>query len=414
MKLTTIGAALGLVALTGYLTGCGGSGSGSTLTGASATSRATVILTDSFREDFGHVWATIYHVELTPQTGGAAVVLFDAPAGRQIDLKTLRDASGARYAFLANATIPSGTYTGIKTTIGATLQLFKSGVASGNPIPVDSTLPTDTSGHPVVTLTFRSPKTLGAGNSNLLVDFDLAHFILANNKITPSLAEGDGAGLNDPARHEQDDYRGTVTSLTGVAPALTFTLNRGNNMTVTVTTTAATALFGTTALANGDAVCVTGTLDPTTQALVATQVQTRPVGDSPNEGANHPPLVDGAATSVNASAGTFTLATTRVHGFTPSQTTVKVVTTGSTTLRVDAGATAIAADFFAALAASTSMEVAAEGTYDATTNTLTATHLRLIDPTKNGGWEHDPHGFRGDKGAAGWGNGTTPPPGPGH
>src|SRR5437879_7318013 len=89
------------------LVGCGGGGGGSTSL-TSGTSRATVLITDGFREDFSHVWATIYHVELVPQAGtnnGANVVLFDNSAGVQVDLKTLRDSTGARFSFVGSATI---------------------------------------------------------------------------------------------------------------------------------------------------------------------------------------------------------------------------------------------------------------------------------------------------------------------
>ena len=142
-KLTLTALSLSLT-LSLTLAGCGG-GSGSAST--ASASRATVLLTDSFREDFGHVWATVYHVELVPQGGGSPFVLFDDPTGRQIDLKTLRDAAGARYSFLGSATVPEGTYTGVSVTIGTTMQLFRSGVAVGDPITVDSSVPLDSSGH---------------------------------------------------------------------------------------------------------------------------------------------------------------------------------------------------------------------------------------------------------------------------
>lgn len=398
MKLTVKLTALSLLIGALALSGCGGGGSSA----GSSSSRAAVLITDSFREDFGHVWATIYHVELVPQGGGAAVVLFDDPTGRLIDLKTLRDASGARYSFLGSATIPDGTYTGVNITIGSTMQLFKNGVASGDPIPVDSSVPVDSNGHPLISVTFKSPKTVSsAATTNICIDFDLAHFVLKGSKVVPALVEGDGTGLHDPSRHEQDEYRGTISGLTGTAPTLTFTLNRGNGMTVTVNTTASTALFGA-ALAEGSAVEVTGTLDPATQVLVATQLEVKGVGLPGHEAeGTRAPHVAGAATNINATAGTFTIATTLVRGFTPSQTTVKVVTTSSTVYRADAGATQTATAFFTALAATPNATV--EGTYDATSNTLTATSVKVVDTSKLGGWEHDTHPFRGH-GSDDWGN----------
>src|SRR5262245_59136986 len=128
----------GLCALLGavWLVGCGGGGGGNSLV-SGGSGRVAVLLTDSFREDYAHVWATIYHVELIPQTG-SPVVLFDDASGHQIDLKTLRDSTGERFSFLGSATVPEGTYAGVSVTIGTTMQLFRNGVAVGDPLAVDS------------------------------------------------------------------------------------------------------------------------------------------------------------------------------------------------------------------------------------------------------------------------------------
>jgi len=401
-RLTVFSALMGVV----FLTGCGGGGTGSSVTSSSGTGRAAVLLTDSFREDFGHVWATIYHVELVPQSGDP-VVLYDNPSGLLIDLKTLRDATGARYSFLNSTTIPAGTYTGIRITIGSTMQLFRNGQAVGDPIPVSSTLPLDSSSHPIVSLTFKSPKTVTDSSvSNLIVDFDLAHFILKDSQILPVVQEGDGTGLDDPARHDQGDYLGVVSNLTGTAPTLTFTLNRGNGMTITVVTTASTAVFGASSLVNSSIVEVNGTLDPTTQNLVATQLEVRHVGDPSSEsGDAHAPRVEGTASSLNATAGTFMVTLQCARGFIPSATTVNVVTSSTTTFRSDAGASLSQADFFTAVATTATVEV--EGTYDATSNTLTATAVKIDDHSKDGGWEHAAHTFRDGHGDD-WGHGTLP------
>lgn len=380
------------------LVGCGG---GSASTSPTSTGRATVLLTDSFREEFGHVWATIYHVEIVPQGGGSPTVLFDDPSGRQIDLKTLRDASGARYSFLSTATLPEGTYTGVNVTIGSTMQLFRSGVAVGDPIAVDSSVPLDAAGNPVVSVTFRRPKTVSASTTaNVCIDFDLARFILRGSKIVPSIVEGDGIGLTDPARHEKDDYHGVVSGLTGTAPTLSFTLTRGRGMAVTVTTTAATALYGAT-LAEGSVVEVTGTLDTTTQTLVATRIEVRGSGAPRHETEEDRSFAFGVASAVDATAGTFTLTTRRVHDFTPRKTTVTIVTNASTVYRTDAGATQTQAAFFAALALTPNAAVA--GTYDPGTNTLTASRVGVIDPSKDRGWQRDTEHFRGG-GRDDWGN----------
>ncbi len=403
VKITALSLAMSALALAG----CGGGSAESSLT----SSRATILVTDSPREDYGHVWATIYRVELTPQGGGAPVVVFDNSAGVLIDLRTLRDASGARYSFLSSASVPAGTYTGVSVTVGSTMQLIKTGQTTGTSLIVDSSVARDANGNAVIPVTFRSAKTISGTTTNICIDFDLARFIVRGSKILPSVIEGDGAGLGDPARHEKDDYHGAVSGISGTAPNLSFTLTMGNRQTIAVTTTAATALYGAT-LSEGARVEVEGTLDTVAQALVATKLEVR--GASGAGADLGKPRAAGTASALDATAGIFTLTIKRAKGFTVTGTTVKVVTNSSTELRGDKGATLTAADFFTALTATPN--VAVEGTYDVATNTLTATKARAFDPRKDGpGKVGGGHNFRdsaerGSNGDAvrdhGWGNGS--------
>ncbi len=374
------------------LVGCSGANS----VAPSGGSRVAVLITDSFREDFAHVWATIYHVDLVSQSG-ATIPLFDDTAGHQIDLKTLRDAAGARFSFLGSTTIPAGTYTAIKVTVGSTMQLFQNGVAVGNPLPVDSSIPTDASGKPVLSLNFEHPKAIDASTANLVIDFDLAHFIVKNSKVLPALKEGGEDGLHDPARHNSAPYHGAVSNLTGTAPVLTFTLTRPDGTSVTVTTSASTALFGKLALANGGRVEAWGTYDAATQTLVATQLEV----EDPN--AVHAPRVAGAVTNIDATAGTFTLSTQKACGMLPPKTTVNVVTNASTVYHSDSGSTLTQSDFFTALATTPSVMV--EGAYDTATNTFTATVANIIDHNHDGGWHPGDNHFRDGGNGEDWGHG---------
>ncbi len=395
---------LGFVGLMGAvsLAGCGGGGGSSA---AAVGTRAAVLVTDSPREDYAHVWATIYHVELTPVTG-SPIVLFDDPTGRLIDLRTLRDAAGQRFSFLGSATVPAGTYSGISVTFGETMQLYRNGVAVGNALTVDASIAKDSAGHPVLKETFTPPKTTtAASTNNFVVDFDLAHFTITGTTLLPVIKDSDGTGLHDSSRHNEDDYHGTVSGLTGTAPVLGFTLTRSSGQTLSVTTTAATTLYGAAALANGSIVEVTGTLDTTSGTLVATAVEVRPSTDPAAETAGQcAPNVFGTASALDAAAGTFTVTVSRVRGFTPTTTTVKVITSASSVYRADAGSTQTQAAFFTALASTPNVSVT--GTYDAATNTLTAASLRVMDPAQNDGWDRTMDRFRHGSDRDHWGNGA--------
>lgn len=389
------------------LIGCGGSGGSTSLTPTSGAGRAAVLLADSPNDDYSHVWATIYHAELVPATGtngGANVVLYDNAAGIQVDLRTLRDATGARFAFLSSAAVPAGTYTAIKVTLGTTIQLIKTGATAGTAVAVDTTLPKDTNGNPIVTDTFRTPKTFTAAASTLVVDFNLAHFIVTASKVLPVIEDGDTSTCGDSSRHNHNEHFGTVSGLTGTSPTLTFTLTESSGTTVTVVTTASTAVSGTTTLANGVVADVEGTLNTVTQNFVATTLAVLPAGTAaPSPSTSQ--RVSGTASILNATAGTFTLTVTDSRGFTPTTTTVNVATTSTTVFHSDAGATVTPADFFTALA--TTPTVALQGTYNATTNTFTATGVHITDHANDGGWEHDDHHFRPGDDGNNWGHGAT-------
>lgn len=388
LSLTALGA------LTLSVVGCSGSGASEE---SSSRARTSIYVTDGPREDYAHVWATIYKVILTPQDGTAAVLAFESAEGVLIDLKTLRDASGERYAFLSSTSVPAGTYTGATVTIGSTMQLIKSGQSTGTDLAVDSSIATDASGHPAIPITFRSPKTLGEGTSSVVVDFNLAKFVVKASGVLPALAEGVGDGLNFPHRHESGEYRGTISGLSGTAPDLTFTLTTGTGQVVTVTTSASTALYGAT-LTDGVTVSIDGTVDATTGVLAATRVGVCGTG-GPSADARMP-NAGGTASNPDATAGTFTLTLERARCLTPDATTISVVTNASTVFRADDGSTTDSATFFTTLA--TTPNVRVEGSFDEATNTLTATDVRAFDPTSNA----TPHEFRGPRGRAGWGNGA--------
>ncbi len=385
--------------------GCGGGGRGSSIAGRAATVPTSVLITDAFNDNYTQVWATIYQVTAIPQGGGTPVVLFSSTTGDSVDLASLHDASGQRFSFLGTAGIPAGTYTGLTITVGPTMQLFAVGSTTATTVPVATTLPVNSSGDPVLTLTFKAPKTVTTTTSSFVVDFNLANFVIKNSQVLPSVQDSDGPGMTDPARQNLTQITGVVSALSGSIPTLSFTLTPTNGTAQTVVTTAASAVYGAS-LANGSNAVVFGTLDTTTQNFVATRIQVLPVGaPAPGAGPNKTQVASGAASAINATAGTFTVAVKQSCGFAPTATSVNVVTTSTTTYYADNGSSLTSSVFFTDIA--TTPNVAIQGTYDSTTNTITATSISISNHSNDGGWENGPNNFRPGTDLNNWGNGSV-------
>lgn len=371
-------AALGAIGLTLGLAGCGGGGSGTPGAPAVRSVNASAFVTDSFREDYDHVWATIFKIELVA-TDGTAVSLFDNPAGKTIDIKSLRDATGARFSFLDKKSIPVGSYTGLRVTMTSSLTLFPKGSASGVATPFDDTFKRDASGNVALSLTFPTAKQEDA-DDNLVVDFDLANFKIVNGKITPSLKEGSKNGLGDETRHEEEEVEGIVTGLAGTSPILTFKIGKVN-----VVTSATTNIFNANAqpnavLAEGQKVEVRGKLNLAGDMFVANAVK---IGKLDGDGSVKLADVEGAPSAIDAVKMTFVITVERTKEFQPSKTTVNIVTDANTIFRGKSGVTLTVADFYTRLAAAKKAEV--EGVYDAASNTLTAKRARFEDEGAGGG-----------------------------
>ena len=170
-----------------------------------------------------------------------------------------------------------------------------------------------------------------------------------------------------------DDHKPQPVKFFGAVSALatdgSFTLTGDHNGTLAVTVSATTTITnysdGSVAtLANGQKVIVTGTLDSTGKTLAATSI----VVDD-----RKPPVVLQAAigiiASVDAIANTFVLTVAKAN-FTPTGKTVTVATTAKTAYYGHKGKLT-----FADLKVGATVLVV--GTFDATTQTLTATNIEV-------------------------------------
>jgi hypothetical protein len=358
-----------LLVLLGLLIAAIGCGGGSGGAGGGTSARGSLFMTDSL-DTHDHVWITVNKVVLTGAGGNATV--FDDTVGQTVDLKTLRDSSGERYAFLA--AVPAGTYTGASVTVDKTVTLFSGGSSTG----VTRVFAGNNGSTATLTIGFSTPRSFGPGQGFAL-DFNLADWNDDGTTITgsPFLREGQGAGLHDGSRHEHDGFHGVIQGLAGVIPTQSFNLVRGSHSTAVVTN-AQTVIFNSNGapsptLTNGERVEVRGAFSVDQNAIVADSIKIR----APGDGDDDEQEVQGPVSDINAGAGTFVVTIDEAHHFIPTDTTV-TVTTGASTVFVSGGGIILTpADFFAALANGQEIEV--EGIYDANTNTLAATRVKLED-----------------------------------
>jgi hypothetical protein len=328
-----------------------------------------------------HVWVTVKSVDLVGAGGNTNV--YSNATGVTVDLKTLRDSTGARFQFLNEDHVPAGTYTGAKVVLDKNLVVFPHLAATGTPMTFDPQYD-DGSGNSAISFNFDHAHTVGEGASDeVVVDFDLAHWDETGNVVTVSLKEGGKDGLGDTDRHENIHYPGTVADLAGTGPNFTFHLNHHSQQGFPVSTNADTNIFEsdglTPDLANGKDVIVEGCWDQVSGTLVAKSVRVLTAADEQGEEAK----AEGPVTEFSNVNGFIRVDTHEAEGFVPLANSVRIEWTDTT--KFVAGDHEVTKDeFFALLAAG--VEVEAEGSYNPGTFVLTATHVHLhLDGGGDGG-----------------------------
>ncbi|AIE86805.1 hypothetical protein OP10G_3437 [Fimbriimonas ginsengisoli Gsoil 348] len=344
--------------------------------------------TDDMSTGFDHVWVTIKQVSLTAASGDR--VIFDDPAGRIIDLKTLRDAAGRRFNLLSNRAISSGKFAGLKVVVNSDLNVFPTGATTATAATFDGST---TGGTKTLSVDFASPRDLLTG-TNLIVDFDLSKWTLTGNVVSATdnhfLNIVEDSRVDDPLRHELDDYHGTISNLSGAAPDSTFTLTQRNG-TVNVKTDANASIFqesaaGSPSLTNGERVEVTGVFSTSANAIIATTIKIDDVND------NDPDQVKGQISSFSADTKTAVITIVRSHGFVPTNTTLTLQFADTTKFFSHRGVTLTSADFFAQVANGNFIE--AEGTISG--DTFTVTKAKLEDEVGHHGEGGGHHGGDGN------------------
>lgn len=352
--------------------GCGGGGGGSSSGGGGGGAPAVVgvFFADNLSAGYDNVWVTAYKVEL--YNGATSVTVFDNPAGEEIDLRALGTPAGSQFLFLGPGSVPVGTYTKVEVTLGRNVNLFPTGAATAT---VASFPPALNSGvNSKLELPLAPAFNVTGSGQNLIVDFDLPNWVLAGGIVTPALLRHNGSGLDDLNRHEDEDYKGIVSGLSGTAPNQSFTLSRLGRE-IRVACTEATRIFreegaAGAALANGQRVEVRGIFDVLAMTLRARSIK---IEDGEDEDEDK---VKGAVKEVNAGEGVFVVRAERTRGFVPTRDNVRVATTATTKFLNNAGIMISKEAFFTAISA-VGARAEAEGSYNSANNTLTASKAKL-------------------------------------
>lgn len=114
---------LGILAIVAI--GCGGGGGGSSVPGGGGNTTLSIFASDSLSTDYDHVWVKIHRVSVGDRQ------VFNSATGKVLDLKTLRDATGARFAFLDDSSLPAGGYDDVKVDLDKELTLVPVGTTTG-------------------------------------------------------------------------------------------------------------------------------------------------------------------------------------------------------------------------------------------------------------------------------------------
>ncbi|MEQ1822889.1 MAG: DUF5666 domain-containing protein [Fimbriimonadaceae bacterium] len=338
---------LGLLAAIMLLAGCGGGGGAGAIGGATVNTFAT----DSVNDDFSHVWVKIHKIEIV---GANRATLFEDTSGKEIDLKTLRDAIGAKYALMDSSSVTPGAYNQVLVTLDRDLSVVPTGTTTAQTKQFSDDHNSATAGMSELKLALTGFNA--SGKSDLVIDFDLANWnAQPDGKIKANLRRGDDTGLENENRHVEDDFGGRVQGIAGTSPNFTFTLVRGNGRNFTVKTDPTTKIFNQNGapnpvLTNALHVEVSG-------AFVGGMLIARAIKIENEDRDDDPHKIKGLGTS---SGGVISVKVRLAVGFTPDSTTYTVNTTASTRYLSDAGVSMTRDEFIAAMASSTEIEV--EGT----------------------------------------------------
>ncbi len=373
MKKTLLSVLLAVTAA--ILSGCGGGGGGG---GSIGDGNLGLFLTDDLNAGYDGVWVRLHKIEFL--SAGGAATSFRSADGVEINLRALNVSGVEHYAFFGKDDIPEGTYTGVRVTLGKDVVLFPTGQTAGLQRQFAGL---DAQMMKVLSHTYAAPKSLGASDSDIVIDFLLQNWADVGGLIqNAEIGDGSLIGLSDPDLHEEDEFEGQIHGLTGASPFQSFKLANGDGTVVSVKTNESTAVMRSDGSSNptlqsGQRVEVHGRFVPAEDAVVATSIKIE-VDDDDD------PEVEGSPFEVDAGSGTFAVEIDEAEGFLPVADYVNIVTNEATMYFGDHGVPLSREEFFSRIGPEGDNEVEVEGPYDSGSNTMTAEKCKIEDEDDEG------------------------------
>jgi len=330
-----------------------------------------VYVTDGFREDFSQVFVTLFKVELSDGTQFRTV--FDDTAGKVINASALANVA----QLLARVSVPEGSYTQARITLGDHITLVSASTGAGTTAPVDDSVGVHSGSQVALTIPTATQVTAG-GASKLLIDFDLPGFELVSGRVKPHVRGGDDSQFQHASK--EAELKGTVANLT--AQGFDLVLPGGQKTAVQIAP--ATSIFSSktgaaATLANGQTVEVKGSVDPTTLIVTADRIKLED-GGGDDHGGEHTAAgtqAEGTVAGIDTAAKSFTLTLREAEGFQPTSGMVTIVTTSATVFERHGhghDSSGGSADFSIVTIGA---QLEAFGTFDSTTQTLTAQRVEV-------------------------------------
>ncbi|NOZ26283.1 MAG: DUF4382 domain-containing protein [Nitrospirae bacterium] len=181
-----------LLAVAGLLYSCGG--------GDTTTRTASVYITDDVTDAYDQVIVTIYKVEFVNAVDNSVVTAFESAEGLTYDLSEL---SGVLEKL---GTLPEGSYSAVRVTVGEELLLVDKAGDVIKPTFSENAWTTCSSGTCVIDIPGASNVV---GTERVVLDFDLKQFVYdpATNTVTAKVVlDADGSDYDNYLEIKEDDY----------------------------------------------------------------------------------------------------------------------------------------------------------------------------------------------------------------